>query len=617
MFTKKNNLYPFFPLFFSVLLSLNFLLTSCLGGGGDGGGDDGSAVSGSGLVGVGGMALGGSGADGPIEEGNISVFNGDGFCDSATTSSTAKYSLVLANTCQPPFKLELSGGNDMVVNLFNDSEMLSLAITDGNINISPLTTIMFHAAMARAQDDLAEVQSEDLDLAAEWAMRNFNFGIDSAGTESNTFNPLTSIIDATNSSAFVKANEGLIETARRVSLLWQGEVTIGSIGLALETLGRDISDGQLDGITINGIETQEMAELVSLWEVTAATVSMEMMFNQMYITLTDRQGEQAGYYEISPEDAASRLAFAVSAISSVDPAAAGIELNNMKPSLLFINQARAAALVAQDLAYQTGVAGGVATYQSFIDALDQMKAALDSNGITSLSLEQVLSQDLLTDITIDAAAVTDSFSDSVDYSAALQQPTTVYNESTPVLKDNWSVYVEWSYGGSSSGIEGFRFYRVINNSHVLVCDVDDPSVRNTAGYENECAVDAQIGDEVTLYMTAYNDSLQLESEYSEIGSYSNTIPQAQFTTENPINGECPLDIVFYANEEAAPDQTVTREYSWDFDNGFSDLVAFPETSTGFTFDYPQTYSVEMTVIDTDFSGVFSTKSQAKLNVSCW
>nr|MBF0220672.1 PKD domain-containing protein [Desulfobulbaceae bacterium] len=604
---KHPHIYQSTSFLKSLLLLFSVILTSCNGGGGGGG--DGSSISSAtgNIAGVAGVALGGNVSDGPITGGAISIYDVyDQFCNSSDTNDDATYSLTIENTCKPPYKIELTGGVDLITDLSNATTMYSLSLSSGQINASPLTTIIYHAALARSGADLAMVRSEDIELITGWVISKFNFGIDAANPESGGFNPLTTSIDDTNSIIFVKANEGLIETTRRVTLLmWNGEVTDQTIGAVLASLGEDISDGQLDGRNFNGTTSAEMSRIATLWELTTATVSMEMMLNQMSVTLTDNQiieRQELGlqYLEMLDYDFVNaRFAIAISAISNhtVDTAASG--LLNIQPTRQFINQAKAAAMAALVLAYQANV--DLSYYVSFINALNSMKAALEANGNTTTPVTGLDAPNLLSNMSDVAASITPPVDSNIEvYNEALFESATTMTVSTPIVENRRQVLVKWSYPTSSTSHDGFKIFQ--EGVVEPLCIINNPEVRSSEGFD--CFIsNANPGEEITIYMSAYSNTLNAESK-----RYSNTMPLAHFSTQYAVTATCPLDVQFEANEGAL------REYTWSFGDG----VNYDGFNTvDHIYDAAGTYSINLSVTDTDIEGIFSISNQASIDVTCW
>jgi|GEM_PF-2948203 len=609
---RRNNLSSF--LYIPVLIGLTCILTSCNGGGGGSGSVNNVVSSPGGISGSSGISIGGFGSDGPVSGGTISVFHNLGLCDSTETGEDASYSLILENYCQPPYEIELSGGIDLVTSLNNDSTMLSLSLAGNQINVSPLTTIIYYAALARAGGDFTQVQNEDLDLVTLWATRKFNFGIDAAGSGSSAFDPLSGNIDTSNAIAFVKASEGLIETTRRVALLWTGQVTNQTIEDVLAALGEDISDGLLDGKNFDGTELPEMSRLSSLWEITTATVAMEMMLNQMQITLTDNQYIQEGRSELPYNEVNDGLATAVTAISNLSFNTANSSVQNIHPTSQFIDQAKAASIAALVLANQTHI--DLTNYINFINALNSMRDTINANGSTSTPVAG-FDQTLLDNLSTNAKSIVEVIIgyNSGDttfeaFSAALDEAVdTVITKSTPVTNVARHLLVEWEYPANATH-DGFKIYRQGITDPLCIITDPDGLVRSTKGYN--CYITAEPGEEINIYMSAYSEDTDVPESPSRL--YTNAMPEAQFMTQDALSGKCPLDIKFAANEKLSPVEKAIRDYQWSFDSVANDsgYIVFHNYGSA------DTYSVEMTVTDTDDTGRYSISNtaQAIFDVAC-
>jgi PKD repeat protein len=91
------------------------------------------------------------------------------------------------------------------------------------------------------------------------------------------------------------------------------------------------------------------------------------------------------------------------------------------------------------------------------------------------------------------------------------------------------------------------------------------------------------------------DNLSVTNEATTTADISDTSPTADFTG-NPTSGTAPFTVTF-TNNSTAYDQPLTCE--WDFDNdGSTDSY---EGNTFYTYDNPGTYSVKLTVTDSDGS----------------
>lgn len=596
-----TSIYAYFPKIILFALVV-FLISGCQG---DGGGDNATNVdTASGASGVAGIELSGGGADGPLAGGVIKFSGADNnICgDVVKTDDSGKYTAKIPVDCIFPIRLSLTDGYDLVSEQYNHNEMMSLILDSdtGQVNVTPLTTIIYYAALSRTKETgLSSLSASDLDFLIRTAMRYFNFGIFNASQTTNSaYNPFTSKINTDNACIFVKANEGLIETIRRTAISQYGipdTVPLNSsINHVLQALGDDISDGVLDGRNINGATSLGGSRMAALWNINAANVSMELMQNQFSITMDDGS---------IVEPAANRLVNAAEQVAKTTFVNADIE--NVEVSLDFINQAIAASSVADNLF------GGGSVYGTYENLLTDMKFEIEHGSpgtkvLTAAKVRQILSTNLLNSsgITEMATAVNsmgETDSSSTSYDNALTESSAIMSESSPVSPASRQMHIAWSYPESEANINGFNIYIAVNGGTPQVC-----SVLNAAARSADCNVEAVPGDSVSVSMTAIT-SANLESDHSE--SYSNAVPVAEFTADR-FSGKCPMAINFDASATGNPVQGASRSYDWYFDgDGTSSSGAIPVHE----FNYSSNALLKVT--DTT-DGVFQTSSRATLAIDC-
>ncbi len=624
-------IYDYFLRPFTSLLSMSFYqislfaimlvcLSGCQGGGG------GSSASGSGVVsgsgGVAGIQIGGSAADGPVAGGIVEFQDAYGTGCGATveTDDGSHYAALIPLECSFPLQMSLTGGLDMVVGDDNYTKMLSLVLDSSSErgNITPLTTIIYYAAQARSvTGGLAAVSVDDLDFATRVALRYFNFGIDNDGRESGmAYDPVTAKIGDSNVCAFVKANEGLIEAVRR-TVLYLGETTSlssSAVTDVLATLGRDISDGILDGSDLDGI-LPDGAHTAAIWNLNAATVSMELMKNQFTLTASDGS-------IITKDNSYSRLAGAAEKLAG-NAVFVNSDIDNVGVSLGFIKQARAAATSTDILL------GGNTDYAIFADSLMQMEreialgtgrqimaaATVDQMLPTKSSIISGINQvnKNVTEVaqTVFRSNVTkaESPTSTSIYDDALAGSYAVDTESISVPVTQRQMHIEWSYPNSASNINGFKINIEVADAYdcgrtadkLQTCIVKSPTARSA-----DCAVDVAPGELIKVSMTATTSTSQ-ESASSAI--YENTLPLVEFKTDK-LAGNCPLWSTFIANTAVNLPDSI-RDYDWDFGDG-SALGADPYLDHEFTFS--GSYHVVLTVTDT--VGKFAASGQAALDIDC-
>lgn len=611
--------------FIPVQLLLTFLLVSlaaCNGSGGGGGGGGGGTV---GVVagGAGGVALGGSGADGPIANGDIVFNNSDrGACAGPIeTDSGADYSVTLPADCVWPLGLTLTGGTDLVTNQTNYTTMYSFALDgEAHTNISPLTTLIYWAAVAGTSQGTikAAVDANIIDRTIGFVMDNFGFGIDAAD---QNFNPLTDAIDDAHSDSFVKANESLIETARRTARVWKGTANSveADVEEVLELMGKDASDGVLNGLQVGGVATDaEGQKVASIWQLKASTVMVESMTNTLQVSLTDSQGggTLAG-------DVMQKIADASNAMKATPLAAAAAraEITGIKVSRKFVTQARAATKTARQLSNNT------ATYDLLMGDLDAMKASLDASNNVPVAVNLasgVTGGDLST-----AEATVNTAANAATFSGAFQAALEYANESTPVINTARTVTVTWDGNSYSVGGPqiGFRLYTVLANDQkdALVCSTTNPQATSLS-----CPITISNASAVLRLLLAVYDANNIEYDST---IYENDLPTAKFFLANTTNlstQSCTdltangAHLIFDADGDAGrtedyksvPGQRgAITDYAWDFGDSDSNNTG-SSAEPNHAFYSSNTFRVELTV--TDANGIFSMKSQAYLNrsISC-
>ncbi len=571
------------------------LLSGCQGGGG-GSSTSTSVVSGSG--GVAGIQIGGSAADGPVSGGVVEFQDayGTGCGAAVETDDGSHYDANIPLDCSFPLQVSLTGGLDMVVGDGNYTKMLSLVLDSGleRVNITPLTTIIYYAALARsATGGLSAVSADDLDFSTRSALRYFNFGIDNDGQDSGmAYDPVTAKIGSSNNvCAFVKANEGLIEAVRRTAMSLTGASLSGSaVTDVLETLGRDVSDGILDGRDLDGI-LPDGVRVAALWNLNAATVSMELMENQFTLTAGDGA-------VIAPVDTASRLAGAAEQLAG-NAVFVNSDIDNVGVTLGFIKQARAAA-VATDI-----LQGGNSNYAIFAESLRVMEEDIASRTgsqvMAAATVNNILSVRSFTTVSPSIVIKEETPVSSSIYEDSLVGSYAVVAESMPVPVTERQMHIEWSYPDSASNINGFKINIEVAGRELQTCVVKSSAARSA-----DCVVDAAPGELIRVSMVA-TTSTSLTSASSKI--YENTLPLAKFKADK-LAGDCPLQPAFTSTSEVTYSGS-TRGYNWDFGDG-STLGA--DSSLDHEFIYSGLYHVVLTVSDT--VGLFTTSGQAALDIDC-
>ncbi len=390
---------------------LPFLVLGC--GSGSSGGSDSSTSS---------SAVSGTGNDGPIAMGDIVFYNNNGTqCGTGSTGEDAQYSISIPSTCAYPVHLKLTGGYDLATGDYksdgtgtaekNLTEMHSIIqdSSSSTVNISPVTTLIYHAAVARSlRGTFSSVSHTDITSAISSVLGKFGFGMDT------DFNPLTTPIDADNVVLYTKANEGIIEMIRR-SVKDENSVSSTKIAALFQTLGADISDGDIDG-AVSGTDLASYKrgdvdlpsaftdlgnptskEIVATAELQSAIVAVEVITNSLKIT-KPQDGST-----IAASTLLSNLGKASATVTSkhtkkLDATTAEGDYEKLKIPSNFVSQAKASLDMAISLAGSLGI--DVSNFNSLRTTLDTIGTAIaGSSGGLSLT-------ELLANNTIDLSSVT-------------------------------------------------------------------------------------------------------------------------------------------------------------------------------------------------------------------
>ncbi|MBF0110771.1 MAG: hypothetical protein HQL76_16515 [Magnetococcales bacterium] len=196
-----------------------------------------AAVGPSGFFTVSGAVL-----DGPVVGATITIKDrSDATVLGTTTSgSDARYVLTLPTGASFPLHVASSGGTNQITGeTAADMDSYVIDANQTTANISPITTVMYHAARFSA-GSLAGVTATIASLVKTGILAEFGFGID---TQDSGFDPITSPIRTSNVASVVRASPALAETIRRTA----GPGTT-SVGQSLAVLGEDMADGTLNGV---------------------------------------------------------------------------------------------------------------------------------------------------------------------------------------------------------------------------------------------------------------------------------------------------------------------------------------------------------------------------------
>jgi hypothetical protein len=338
------------------------------------------------------LSVSGTGLDGPIANGEIRFFSRDNtLCYQTSTGPDAQYSMPIPTGCAFPLRVELTGGTDLSTNLPNTTTMYSMVITPGetSINISPITTLIYHAAIAKSlRGNLVSVADTDIDNVIQTVVRKFGFGINS---ENKEINPLTNPINADNIASYTKSNEAIIEVVRR-----SAGVESENVSAMFEVLGTDMSDGQLDGkkkdIVIDNSATRKLkmtaAQVTAAAHNNASIIAAEVMSNKLQITKNDGK-------RISAEKVLDNLASAMKTVTSTQSKKINVEdakqsLEELKVTKTFVKQARASVVAAIDLADSIGK--DTSSLVSLNTSFTAIESAIDKDSDNAVDVTQISSE---------------------------------------------------------------------------------------------------------------------------------------------------------------------------------------------------------------------------------
>ncbi len=346
--------------------------------------------------------------------------------------------------------VQLTGGKNLstgTIDTADDNTMVMhsiiLSANATTVNISPITTLIYYAALANsAKGTLASVTESDINAAINNVTGRFGFGIPPG------FNPLTDPITADNVITYLQANEGIIEMARR-SVKDGSNVDPNKVSALFQVLGADIADGRLDG-NLNGDDLSGFSkgdislagsfttlglsarQMISTTESQSSVVAMEIITNSLKIT-RPKNGQTIDSSTLLTNLGESVATVTGNQSSKLSASVATDRFGSQKIPLELVNQAQASLATALSLNSALGIDTTALT--GLQTSLVTMESALknDSSG-QGLTYEQMLADSSLnlnrTDLTNNLANTENTVDDSSDQvtKATEQQLTTALNE---------------------------------------------------------------------------------------------------------------------------------------------------------------------------------------------
>lgn len=411
MFKGRRNKIQILSGILSVLLP--FLMIGC--GGGGGGGESGGVV----VEPIGeAVDIAGLGNDGPIADGTILFESSSGEeCGTGSTGSDAQYSITIPASCIYPVHLTLLAdgkGKDLATGSLetantNLTEMHSIVENNNasTVNISPITTLVYYATLAKSRrGSLASVAPSDVSVSIDHVLEKFGFGID---TDTAKFNPLTDPITADNVVLYTKANEGIIEMIRRSAKNEDSSVDFDKVKGLFMAIGTDISDGSLDGkVTQNGTSSplstfskgdggvdmttafatfngKSTEQIISVVESNSAIVAMEVMTDELAITLNDG-------VVLPAEDLRTNLGKAAETVTS-DPIKHSKQITAVEAEAQYLDQELPEAFVQQakkSLAAAKSMAGLAGVDLDALNALEVTLVTIEENVGSGVSFQDMV-----------------------------------------------------------------------------------------------------------------------------------------------------------------------------------------------------------------------------------
>ena len=280
----------------ALVLPLWVTVTGC---GGGGGGEESSGSS---------VPLSGAVVDGPVSGTTITIKDSSGTTvATGTTGSDGKYSISIPSGTTYPLSISSTGGTDQVTgDTASDMDSLVIDSSQTTANVTPITSVMFSAAVNKA-GSLRNVTSTIAGVVKTEVLSKFGFGIDA---EDSSIDPITTPVQSSNIVSFMRSSEAMAEVVRR-----SVGTDVATATRAMRVIGEDMADGSMDGKKSGSALSGTMPKnftaesIVSAVAQQKALVGMEVVNNSLKVTKSD--GAQ-----FSSDEVKTRLS---QAINKVEP----------------------------------------------------------------------------------------------------------------------------------------------------------------------------------------------------------------------------------------------------------------------------------------------------------
>ena len=306
------------------------LSTIGCGGGNDGGGSGTNSSN---------NTIPGTILEGPVVGATVTAYDtkGQQVGSSVKSGVDATFNIDIPDDATYPIKLVMTGGTDQVTGETLKIELTSIITEKGQTaaNISPITTMIYEAALAKAGGNLAKVDSSAVQTATGNVLDNFGFGIDEGQSIAD---PLGTPIISDNLASYMRASEAAGELVRRIA-----GTSSSDQNLVFAALGKDLMDGSLDGKQ-NGTDLSSTdlpsgltpTELVAKASLQSAIISAEVVGGALEVTKNN--GTKISSSEVQ-EKFQSSMKMVVSTLSDAEAAS---KLENVIVSDRFKKQGQTA-----------------------------------------------------------------------------------------------------------------------------------------------------------------------------------------------------------------------------------------------------------------------------------
>ncbi len=226
-----------------------------------------------GVTGNGDFTISGSVGDGPIVGAQVTISDADGdVVATASSSSRARYSVLIPADAKFPLTVRISGGTDLVTQRGPDFDLVATATEPGNqtINVSPLTTLAVKAMQC------ADDSTQDLESIWQAVYADLDIGLDPSVLP----NPMRVHINADNVETVVLANEAIGEWVRRTgSVLSANGMTNDTVVAALAC---DLADGAMDGAGVAEVSLDD-ERILAVAKAAEVAVRLEVMAGRLKV----------------------------------------------------------------------------------------------------------------------------------------------------------------------------------------------------------------------------------------------------------------------------------------------------------------------------------------------